>query len=333
MNEPAVFRRLNSLADATRGRLLAVLDAHELTVGELVAVVQLPQSTVSRHLRVLADDGWVASRAEGTSRYYRLSPRLEPEAERLWSLVRESVSEGPESAQDEARAGEIVARRRTRSQEFFRTAAGEWDRVRAELFGARPELPALLALLDPEWVVGDLGCGTGQLAETVAPYVRRVVAVDESPDMLAAARRRLEEPMEAGAVELREGRLEALPVEDGELDAAVLSLVLHYVASPGEALEEAARTLRPGGRVLVVDMVTHGRTEYGDRMGHRWPGFSERQVRDWMVAAGLEAVRYGRLPLDETATGPVLFWAASRKGVKAGSAGARRTGDEQADEN
>lgn len=308
-----------------------MLDAYELTVGELVSVVQLPQSTVSRHLRILADERWVTSRAEGTSRFYRISQRLDDRAERLWSLVRESLAESAEAGQDAARAEELVARRRTRSQEFFRTAAGEWDRVRAELFGASPELPALLALLDPAMVVGDLGCGTGQLAETVAQYVGRVVAVDESPDMLAAARGRLEGPLERG-VELREGRLEALPVEDGELDAAVLSLVLHYVAEPWRALAEAARALRPGGRLLVVDMVAHGRTEYGDEMGHRWPGFAERQVRDWMAGVGLENVRYGPLPMNEAAKGPVLFWAGARKGIAAGSGAGRRTGDEQAEQ-
>ena len=233
MDRDRVFQRLASLADETRGRLLQVLDRHELTVGELCGVVQLPQSTVSRHLRVLADEGWVVTRAEGTSRYYRRTPRLEEEAGRLWRVVRESLSESLEAEQDARRASELVSRRRTRSQEFFRTAAGRWDRVRAELFGRHPEHPALLALLDPGWTVGDLGCGTGQLAETVAPFVTRVIAVDESPDMLGAAERRLAGGVEAGRVELREGRVESLPMEGGVLDVALLSLVLLAVAAGG----------------------------------------------------------------------------------------------------
>ena len=312
MNEATVFQRLSSLSDETRGRLLHVLEARELTVSELVAVLQLPQSTVSRHLRILSDEGWVTSRAEGTKRYYRRTNRLEPEARELWDVVRSSLAGLPEVAQDEERAREMVARRRTKSQEFFRTAAGQWDSVRAELFGPHPELPALLALLDPDWVVGDLGCGTGQLAEALAPYVARVVAVDESPDMLEAARRRLEGRCD-DCIEIRDGRLEALPVEDGELDVAVFSLVLHYVPEPQRALEEAGRALRPGGRVLVIDMVAHGREEYRERMGHLWQGFTEEQVREWAEAAGFASVRYTHLPMDVGAEGPLLFVATGTK--------------------
>ena len=312
MDTDAVFQRLNSLSDETRGRLLHVLEGRELTVSELTSVLQLPQSTVSRHLRILSDEGWVTSRAEGTKRYYRRARRLEPEARQLWEVVRVSLSGSAEAAQDEERAREMVSRRRTRSQEFFRTAAGKWDSLRTELFGERPELRALLALLDPEWVVGDLGCGTGQLSATVAPYVSRVVAVDESPDMLDAARRRLAQLRE-GTVEVREGRLEALPLDDGALDVALLSLVLHYVPAPERALAEAARVLRPGGRVLLVDMIAHGREEYRERMGHLWQGFTERQVREWADAAGFAGLRYRHLPMDEEASGPLLFVATAAK--------------------
>ncbi len=316
MNETTVFQRLSSLSDETRARLLNVLERHELTVSELVAVLQLPQSTVSRHLRILADEGWATTRAEGTKRYYRRTNRLEPGARRLWDVVRDSLEDSREAAQDEERALEMVARRRTRSQEFFSTAAGRWDSLRAELFGRHPEFPALLGLLDPSWAVGDLGCGTGQLAATLAPYVARVVAVDESPDMLEAARRRLDD-LDAGDVEVRGGQLEALPVEDGELDVALFSLVLHYVPSPGRALEEARRGLRPGGRVLVVDMASHGREEYRERMGHVWQGFTEAQMREWLSAAGFEGVRYRHLPLDEEAQGPLLFVATGAAGGRA----------------
>lgn len=309
MNTSAVFQRLSALADATRGRILNVLDGRELTVGELVAALQLPQSTVSRHLRILSDEGWLASRAEGTSRYYALSTRLDAGAGELWRVVRESLAESPEAAQDEERAREVVSRRRTRSQEFFSSAAGQWDAVRAELFGA-PEARALLALMDSSWVVGDLGCGTGRLAETVAPFVGRVVAVDESPDMLEAARQRL---ADVANVELRPGRLEALPLEDGTLDVALLGLVLHYVPAPERALAEAARALKPGGRLLVLDMVAHGREEYRERMGHVWQGFERGQLEGWMREAGLEPAGWHGLPADPEAKGPLLFAAVGSK--------------------
>lgn len=309
MNEPPIFQRLTTLADPTRGRLLRLLERRELTVGELCAAVQLPQSTVSRHLRVLLDEGWLASRSEGTSRFYRLSSRLAPEAQGIWDAVRGSL-EGGEYEQDAARAADQVARRRSRSQEYFSSASTEWDGVRAELFGAEPELRALPALLHPASVVADLGCGTGQLAATLAPFVRRVIGVDDSADMLAGARRRL---AALDNVELLDGRLEALPIDDGVVDVAILSLVLHYVAAPEIALGEAARVLRSVGRVMVVDMLPHGRDEYRERMGHVWQGFERVQMESWFRECGLNPVGWHALPPTQDAKGPLLFVATARK--------------------
>jgi ubiquinone/menaquinone biosynthesis C-methylase UbiE len=309
MNESPIFQQLTTLADPTRGRLLRLLERLELTVGELCGAVQLPQSTVSRHLRVLSDEGWLASRSEGTSRFYRLSSRLGPEARGLWDAVRGSL-EGGEFEQDAARAVDVVTRRRSRSQEYFSTAATEWDSVRSELFGAEPELRALPALIHPASTVADLGCGTGQLAATLAPFVRRVIGVDDSADMLAGARRRL---ADRDNVELMEGRLEALPVEDDTVDLAILSLVLHYVPAPEAALGEAARILRSVGRVMVVDMLPHGRDEYRERMGHVWQGFEQVQMEGWFRACGLNPVGWHALPPTQDAKGPMLFVATARK--------------------
>jgi ubiquinone/menaquinone biosynthesis C-methylase UbiE len=308
---PAIFDRMSALADTTRSRLLLVLERNELTVGELCAVLQLPQSTVSRHLKVLGDEAWVASRSEATSRPYRMTlDGLDGTGRRLWQLVREQVAALPAAAQDAQRLRSVLAQRTTRSREFFSSAAGQWDRMRAELFGERTDLLGLLALLGGEWVVGDLGCGTGRLAGVVAPFVRRVVAVDSSPAMLEAARARL-----AGAanVEVRAGELEALPLADGELDAAVLSLVLNYVAEPHAALAEAARVLRPRGRLVAVDMTPHDRADLRDGMGQLWQGFSREQVAGWMESAGLSELRYVPLPADPAAKGPALFAASARK--------------------
>ena len=306
----AIFDTLSALADATRTRLLLALDRHELTVSELCAVTQLPQSTVSRHLRILNDQGWVASRADGTSRQYRLASPLGAADRRLWQVVKDQVSGGRQAIQDAGRLRGVLARRRTASREFFSTAAGQWDALRAELFGSRAGLAALPGLLDEDWVVGDLGCGTGELAASLAPFVGRVIGVDASKPMLAAARRRLEGQEN---VDLRVGDLEALPIADRELDAAVLFLVLHHVVEPVRALAEVGRVLRPGGRVLVVDMMPHEREEYRERMGHVWQGFSADAIGGWMEEAGLQGFRYHTLPPDPDAKGPTLFAATGRR--------------------
>ncbi|HEX6587393.1 MAG TPA: metalloregulator ArsR/SmtB family transcription factor [Longimicrobiales bacterium] len=309
MNRIPVFQQLSDLADPARGRVLRLLERHELTVGELCAAVQMPQSTVSRHLKLLTDGGWLAARAEGTSRYYRLSTRLDGPTRRLWEAVREELND-VESAQDLARAADLVARRRTRSQEYFSQVASDWDGVRAELFGAEPELRALPALLHPSSVVADLGCGTGQLAATFAPFVRRVIGVDDSADMLGSAAQRL---ASFDNVELLEGRLESLPIDDETVDLALLSLVLHYVADPAAALADAARVLRPVGRVLLIDMLPHGRDEYRERMGHVWRGFAREQVETWFRACGLTPVAWHALPPAHEVKGPLLFVAVGRK--------------------
>ncbi|HZM96325.1 MAG TPA: metalloregulator ArsR/SmtB family transcription factor [Vicinamibacterales bacterium] len=300
-----ILDHMTALSDPTRCRMLLLLEKHELTVSELCSVLQLPQSTVSRHLKTLADDGWVTSRRDGTSRFYSMPvDDLDAGASRLWPLISEQVTSTRGAEQDERRLRGVLGRRRAKSQEFFATAAGGWDRLRGELFGDEFFLWAVLGLIDPALVVGDLGCGTGQLTEVVAPHVRRVISVDGSEDMLEAARQRLSG---ASNVDIRQGELETLPIESGELDVAMLSLVLHYSPEPPRALAEVARVVRQGGRVLVVDMLPHDREEYQQQMGHVWLGFSESQITRLLGGAGFEHVRVRMLPVDPDAKGPALF--------------------------
>ena len=325
---PAILDHLASLADATRSRLLLLLDRHEITVTELCAITQLPQSTVSRHLKALADAGWISARAEGTSNVYTMldaRDEMDPAARRLWLLVREQVGSTPAAAQDQRRLQRVLSERRTKSQEFFSSSAGQWDRVRDELFGDRFHLAAFAGFVDSAWVVGDLGCGTGQVSAALAPFVSRVVAVDASAAMLQAARKRLHGPGKidnvdhVDHVDLRRGDLEALPIDDARLDAATLMLVLHHVPEPEKALAEVARVLKPGGRLIVVDMLPHDREHYRQQMGHVWLGFSEDQTRRMLGGAGFEEARIVALPPDARAKGPGLFVGTARKPHQADS--------------
>src|SRR5437588_1279063 len=256
----AIVDHLQSLADTTRNRLLLLLDRRELTVSELCTITQLPQSTVSRHLKALADAGWIAARADGTSNLYTMTrDELDSSARRLWLLVREQVGPTAAAAQDQRRLQAALAERRTKSQEFFSSSAGQWDRVRDELFGDAFHLAALAGFADSRWTIGDLGCGTGQVTAALAPFVGRVVSVDASAAMLQAAKKRLHG---LDNVELRRGELEALPIDDARLDAAAMMLVLHHVPDPTRALAEVARVLKPGGRLILVDMLSHDRESY-----------------------------------------------------------------------
>lgn len=300
---------LSALADPTRCRMLLLLEGHELTVSELCAVVQLPQSTVSRQLKTLADAGWVTSRRDGTSRYYSLSLASD-DSRTLWTLTSAQLEGKSATTQDLRRLERVLAERRTASEHFFASSSGQWDKLRDDLFGNDFAFRALAGLLDDAWTVADLGCGTGAMAAILAPHVEHVIGIDASEEMLEAARQRLRDCVN---VELRRGTLEALPMVPESVDVATLMLVLHHLPSPAAALAEAARIVKPGGRVLIVDMAPHEKEEYRQQMGHVWLGFAEEQITKMLTTAGFTHVKVHALPPPTTAKGPALFAATARR--------------------
>lgn len=302
---PPLLGELGLLADGTRGRMLACLDGVEMTVVELCESLALPQSTVSRHLKQLADAGWVDARRDGTSRLYALTvDRLDEPSQRLWELVHESLAESVAVRLDLRRREQVLARRERDTQTFFSDVADEWDRVRGELFGETSDLQLLPALLDPALAVGDLGCGSGRIAATLAPYVASVVGVDSSPEMLDVARSRL---AAFGNVELVQGRIEELPLPSDSLDLALVVHLLHHVADPSAALAEVARVLRPGGRLVLADVLPHPYEEYRRTMGHVWLGFGRTAIDAELTAAGLTGERWHEAGVAPGARGPAMF--------------------------
>jgi ArsR family transcriptional regulator len=307
MEQPAaqVVAWMAMLADPARLRVLRLLEREELSVGELARVTQLPQSTMSRHLKALLGGGWVRRRVEGTAGYYRLVSADLPEAAAdLWRVVQPRLVGLPGMGEDDHRLAEVLLERATDSRAFFGRVAGEWDHLRTELFGTAFTAEALLSLLRDDLVVADLGCGTGNMSHHLAPLVRRVIAVDQERAMLEAARVRLSGH---DNVELVEGDLLALPLPRDAVDVAVICLVLHHLPQPQPAVHEAARVLKAGGMLLIVDMLVHDRESYRFQMGHRHLGFSEEVVQGWAEAAGLRLRRFRRLPADTAARGPGLF--------------------------
>jgi ArsR family transcriptional regulator len=302
---------MDTLADPTRLRLLRLLERHELGVVEFCDVLQLPQSTVSRHLKVLSDLGWARSRREGTTNLYCLD-ELDVAPRKLWQLAREQTNDWVTVQQDEMRLARRLRDKKNDSQSFFAGAAAQWDKMRAELYGTRFATTAMLALLPADTVVADLGCGTGPLTADLAAHVKQVIAVDNSAAMLKAAHKRV-----AGAanVDLRRGDLESLPIQDGVCDAAVMVLALTYVADPARVLREIARVLKPGGKVAIVDLLPHDRDDFRRQMEQRHAGFEPALMTRQLKQSGFAHAKCTPLPPETNVKGPSLFLATGKQDV------------------
>jgi ArsR family transcriptional regulator len=273
--------------------------------------VQLPQSTVSRHLKVLSDQKWVTSRRLATTRLYRMLPdELESGARQMWLLAREQTVGWATLQQDELRLQRRLRERDIDSQEFFAGAAGEWDRLRNDLYGTGFTSAALLALLPRELVVADLGCGSGAVLEQLAPHVKRAMGVDNNAAMLKAARKRTSE---LSNVEVRKGELQQLPIEDGSVDAALLLLVLTYVMDVQAPVREAARILKPGGRVVVVDLLPHDRDDFRRQLGQLHAGFAPSAIQSALLTNGFTTAVVRPLAPEPEAKGPALFLAIGQR--------------------
>ncbi len=287
-----VFDVLSALSEPVRVRLLGLLEVEELGVKELQESLSLPQSTISRHLKVLHQRGLVQKRSAGTSSLFRVT-QWDASTSSLWASVRGEVEEI--RAADVARMQTVLALRRADGEDFFGRHASRWDALREDLFGREFLVPTLLSLLPPGLVIADLGCGTGEMLARLAPVSGRVIGVDREPAMLREARRR-------GEFDLRVGELHALPIEDEELDLALLVLVLHHVSELPPVFAELARVLKPGGRAVILEMVQHDRTEFRRTMGHKHLGFAVASLS----APGLGLSRHQLLERSDDALGPGL---------------------------
>ncbi len=302
----ALMGALGSLGDPTRLRLLRLLERRELGVADLVSALQLPQSTVSRHLKVLSDQGWVRNRAEGTNRIYRMPTPEETVARKLWHVAKDQTEEWATAKQDQLRLDQLESRRPQEALAFFAGAAGTWDRLRSELYGNSFNDSALLSLIPSTWTVADLGCGSGILTARIAPHVARVIGIDQSTAMLKAAKKRTSAYKN---VDLRPGSLETLPLGDRSVDATLVVLALSYLKDTRRALDEMSRVLKPGGRAVVVDLLRHDREQFRIEMGQTSRGFTRDELRELLVESGLQQVSCRPLAPEADAKGPALLLA------------------------
>lgn len=285
----ALFRLLG---DEARLRLMRVLARERLNVSELTAILGLAQSGVSRHLGLLKDARLVSEAREGGFTYYRLAPELrDPSgAGRLWPFLEVQFAAATDRVvkADDARLQEVLRLRK----ENFETH-GDAER-RGQLVPGRSwaAWSRALGYLLPPLTVADLGCGEGYLTIEASRWAKRVIAVDRSKAVLRSARA-LARRRRVRNVVWRSGEIENVPIADAAVDVAMLSQALHHAASPVRALAEAARIVRPGGRVLVLDLRSHDQAWVRDRLGDRWLGFDDGELEHLMVGAGLESVRVG----------------------------------------
>lgn len=298
---------MDSLADATRIRLLRLLEEHELNVMDLCEIMQLPQSTVSRHLKILSSQKWCHAQRQGTNNLYRMHlDELDATMRKLWLLAREQTDNWPALHQDGLRLQSRLSEKLADTHAFFASSASQWDQLRHELYGHAFESLAQIALLPSNWTVADLGCGTGHTCLSLSRHVQSVIGIDESPAMLKAARHRL---ADCPNVQIKRGDLHAIPIDDATCDAAMLTLVLTYLARPAEVLSQMKRILKPGGKAVIVDILLHNQDDFRRKMGQQNMGYTTSQVNKMLTAAGFGDVNLFELPPEADAKGPALFLA------------------------
>ncbi|MHC5062435.1 MAG: ArsR/SmtB family transcription factor [Planctomycetota bacterium] len=313
MSVDSLQRVFKTLTDPTRIRILALLGQEELAVQDLVSVLGLAQSTVSRHLSILRDSGLLRDRREGTYAYYRFIPPLDPEWRGAWELASKALAKDPLEARDRAALDALLRERSVRSRNWFDAIGPEWDNLRTVFNDDVHRARAIARLVPPNLKVADIGTGTGILAQELAGLGVEVIAVDHSRRMLEAAKDKLSDT-ETSGVELRYGDVTELPISDGEVDAALAHMVLHYVASPTEALREMARIVRVGGRVIVVDFVENDQEWMREELGLLWQGFSAETLREWFQTAGLEEFQVEmQIPETKGSELPATFIATAQK--------------------
>ncbi|HUN79907.1 MAG TPA: metalloregulator ArsR/SmtB family transcription factor [Phycisphaerae bacterium] len=283
-----VFR---ALGDPTRQRILQLLLAEELNVTELVDILHQPQSTISRHLKVLTDASCIASRRDGATTHYRA---VTQSRDNIAGVLLDWYASHPMDAPLRTRLDRVLKHRAEGNGGFFERLGKRWDELRSSAFGDLFAVEALVALLPHEWTVADIGTGTGYLLPALADNFNRVIAIDPAEVMLDCARQRAADHG-AKNVSFERGDLGQLPIKTASVDLAVAQLVLHHVEKPADALAEIHRVLRPGGRVLLVEQEAHENQRFYEMMQDRWWGFDPSELARLLGESGFAAIRHHAL--------------------------------------
>lgn len=282
-----------ALADATRLRLINILAAHELKVGEMVEILAMGQSRISRHLKILGDAGLLESRRDGVWGFYAVAG--DGPARRFIDAICYLFEADTAFAEDRNRTKAVLEQQRLDSVRFFDKIAETWGRLKKEIIGDFDLNRAICSDLENFSTAVDLGCGTGDLLLDIASHAAKVIGVDSSPRMLAEARKRF--AVNGEKIEIRLGEIEHLPLGDAEADLAVISLVLQYIENPEKAISEAARILKPGGIFVITEFDKHDYFALKHKYGARWPGFTKVDIRRLLEANGFTMKNISTYPL------------------------------------
>jgi ArsR family transcriptional regulator len=282
-----------ALADEARLRILRSIDQAELSVAELVQALEMPQSTVSRHLKPMREAGLVASRRDGTSVYYNRGPLFRDVA--FARILNERLKDIPVANRDAAAVERVLDLRRRKSREFFDEIAGRYGSL-TEPGGGWQALAAGLAAGFTGKIVADLGCGEGALTLLLARFAEKVVAFDQSEKMLKLVSEKAAEQDMAERLDLRVGNLENLHLSGEAFDAVFLSQALHHTSNPESVVRLAAEGLKAGGRLIILDLVRHEHEWTREEWADQWLGFDPLEIREWLKLADIEPVVLDSLP-------------------------------------
>jgi ubiquinone/menaquinone biosynthesis C-methylase UbiE len=303
---------LRAAAEPTRLRLLALAARGAFCVMEFTEILGQSQPRLSRHLKLLCDCGLLDRVREGANVWFALPTGDDGALPR--ELVARLPSDDPILEADRRQAARVLAERARIASESFRQKGADWDEMRALDLPAQAVEDALLSLIPPgpEGRLLDIGTGTGRVLELLAPRVREGLGIDASKAMLALARARLNGP-EFAHCGVRLADMYRLPLSDQTFDTVVLQMVLHYAEDPAGVVTEAARVLRPDGRLIVIDLAAHDRTDLVAKRAHRWPGFSDEAMQELSVRAEVALGAASTIP------GPldIRLWTATRRSAAA----------------
>jgi len=291
-----ILNILKALSDESRLRIFSILSGNELNVHEIQSILGMGQSRVSRHLKILTDSGLLECRKEGLWVFYRQSDGDMPV--KFNELLSSRLREEDVFLRDNSALMNYMEKRDQQGREFFDQMASQWPDVRRALFGDFNLYGVIAGKVDLCIRIADLGCGDGELLSLVMEEGRKVIGIDRSSRMLDLAEERLAR-IKGGSFDLRPGELSAVPVRDGEVDCAVINMVLHYLDRPFEALKEASRILVAGGRLVIAELDCHGDETFRNSYGHRWLGFSQIRIERWLNKCGFGKIEMESFKMKE----------------------------------